>query len=239
MLPPPITTAVWTPAFTTSPISPAMRSRVGGWIPYFPSPIRASPESLRRMRRYRREEGAVTFSPASTPRLAGPATKRCRPASGDVSAVTEGLGDLGGEVFLLLLDALAHLVAGEAADGDVLADLGHGGGHDLVDLLLVVLHEGLIDQADRLVELLDLAGEDLLDHRVRLLLLPELDPLDLLLLLEDVAGDLLAADVLGVERGDVERQVADQGLEVLVPGNEVGFAVDLDEDAHLAVVDVG
>src|SRR5215831_12268856 len=205
MFPPPITTAVWTPAFTTSPISPAMRSRVGGLIPYLASPIRASPESLRRMRRYRREEGAVTLPSASTPRAAGPAMKRCRPAWTAASALTERLGDLGGEVFLLLLDPLAHLVAGEAADGDVLADLGNLLRDHLVDLLLVVLHEGLIHQADRLEELFDLASEDLLDHRLGLLLLPKLDPLDLLLLLEDLGGDLLAADVLGVERGDVER----------------------------------
>ena len=61
MLPPPITTAICTPAFTTSPISEAMRTRVGGWMPYFPSAIRASPDSLRRMRRYRSGGVAVTY----------------------------------------------------------------------------------------------------------------------------------------------------------------------------------
>ena len=66
MFPPPITTATWTPALITSPISEAMRLRVGGLIPYFPSPINASPDSLRRMRRNRRGVGAVTSNDAST-----------------------------------------------------------------------------------------------------------------------------------------------------------------------------
>ena len=62
MLPPPITIAICTPASTTSFTSAAMRVSVGGWMPYFPSPIRASPESLRRMRLYRRGVvGLVTF----------------------------------------------------------------------------------------------------------------------------------------------------------------------------------
>src|SRR5678816_4431260 len=61
MFPPPITTATCTPAFTTSPISWAMRTSVGGWMPYLPSPMSASPESLRRMRRYRRGVVAVVI----------------------------------------------------------------------------------------------------------------------------------------------------------------------------------
>src|SRR5215470_7607813 len=189
MFPPPMTTATWTPSFTTSPISAAMRSRVGGWIPYFPSPMRASPESLRRMRRYRRGVFAVTFDrfyPAAgggsnealptrraLVRRSTDDLRRSRGAAraGLAARLADGLGHLGGEVFLLLLDALAHLVPGEPADGDVLPNLGDGLGHHLVDLLLVVLHEGLVHQADRLVVLLDLPGEDLLDHRLGLLLL--------------------------------------------------------------------
>src|SRR5678815_335209 len=257
MFPPPITTAICTPALTTSPISRAMRSSVGGWMPYFPSPMRASPESLRRMRRYRRELGAVTFErfyPApgggSNEALPTPAgrvrrsTGGLRPSRGAgrpglATGLADGLGHLGGEVLLLLLQALTHLVAREAADDDVLSDLRGGLRHHLADLLLVVLHEGLVDQADGLEELLHLAGEDLLEHRLGLLLLAELDPLDLLLLLQHLGRDLLAADVQGVERSDVERDVPHQGLEVLVPGHEVGLAVHLDQHADLPVVDVG
>src|SRR6185369_15014288 len=255
MFPPPITTATCTPAFTTSPISVAVGTSVGGWMPYFPSPMRASPESLRRMRRYRRGGVAVTFDRFYPARGGGSnealPTRRARnvrsrtglrlgargtrPATG----LPDGLGHLGGQVFLLLLHALAHLVPSEPADGDVLADLGDGLGDHLVDLLLVVLHEGLVHETHRLEVLLDLPGEDLLDHRLGLLLLPELDPLDLLLPLEQLNGDLLAADELGAERGDVEGEIADQGLEILVPGHEVGLAVHLDQDANLAVVDVG
>src|SRR5215469_14283624 len=224
MFPPPITTATWTPAFTTSPISAAMRSSVGGWIPYFPSPIRASPESLRRMRRYRRGVGAVTFDRFYPAPGGGSNEALPTPGLGLATRLVDGLGDLGGEVLLLLLDALAHLVPGEPADGDVLPDLRDGLGHHLVDLLLVVLHERLVHETDGLVVLLDLPGEDLLDHRLGLLLLPELDPLDLLLLLEQLGGDLLAADELGAHRGDVQGEVTDQGLKILVPGDEVGLA---------------
>src|SRR4051794_21293198 len=68
------------------------------------------------------------------------------------------------------------------------------------------------------------------------------------LLLEDaqlrVLGllrDLLLGDVQDARRrGDVHRDLAGEGLEVLVAGHEVGVAVDLDQHADLAVgVDVG
>src|ERR1041384_4547241 len=48
------------------------------------------------------------------------------------------LGDLGGEVVLLLLEALAELEPHEPADLDVLADLGDQLLLDLVDRLLAV-----------------------------------------------------------------------------------------------------
>src|SRR5262249_32974903 len=249
MFPPPITTATWTPALTTSPISEAMRVNVGGWMPYFPSPINASPDSLRRMRWNRRFEGAVTVERCFYPAGPTPATRGKRlptrprrtpgPAGALATHVADGLGHLGGQVFLFLLDALAQLEPGEAANADVLADLGDGLGHHLVDLLLVVLHEGLVHQADRLVVLLHLPAEDLVDHRLGLLLLPELGPLDLPLAVDHWGGDLLPADIGGVGGGNVEGQVAHQGLKVLVPGDEVGLAVHLDQGSDLPVVNVG
>ena len=53
MLPPPIVSATSTPRSTTSFTSWAMAASVGGEMPYFASPMSASPESLRRMRLYR------------------------------------------------------------------------------------------------------------------------------------------------------------------------------------------
>ena len=51
MLPPPRTTAVSTPRAWTSLISSASRATTSGAMPNLWSPINASPESFRRMRR--------------------------------------------------------------------------------------------------------------------------------------------------------------------------------------------
>src|SRR4051794_1244082 len=68
-----------------------------------------------------------------------------------------GLGDLGGEVLALLGEALTQLEAREATDADVLADPRDGLGDDLLDGLLRVLHEVLLQQADVLEVLVELA----------------------------------------------------------------------------------
>src|SRR5437588_4756001 len=62
MLPPPMTCPTSTPRITTSWISRAICWRILGAMPYLPSPISASPLSLRRMRLNRGglDEGAVT-----------------------------------------------------------------------------------------------------------------------------------------------------------------------------------
>src|SRR5438874_1737469 len=57
------------------------------------------------------------------------------------------LRDLGREVFLLLLQALAELEADEAADLDVLADLRDQLLLELLDRLLGIFHPRLIEQA--------------------------------------------------------------------------------------------
>src|SRR5207302_328874 len=52
--------------------------------------------------------------------------------------------------------------------------------------------------------------------------------------------DVFPPDVQGLGRGDLEGQVADQGLKFVVAGHEIGFAIDLDQHPHLAAgVDVG
>ena len=73
--------------------------------------------------------------------------------------------------------------------------------------------------------------------------LPEagsLRAVDLLLALDVRGGDVLAANVARVGSGDVHGDVAEQLLEVRGAGDEVGLAVELDEDADLSAgVDVG
>src|SRR5512133_703962 len=150
-----------------------------------------------------------------------------------------GLRDLLGEVLLLLLEPLAEHVAREAADLDVLADLRDRLGDDVLDLLLVVLHERLLEEAELAVELLDLAGRDLLEDRLGLLLLARLGLRDLALLRDDVRGDLLAADPARRGRRDLHGEVLHERLEALGARDEIGLAVHLDEHADLAAhVDV-
>src|SRR5207245_6657465 len=60
MFPPPMTMPTSTPIPTMSRTSWAICCKVLGEIPYFPSPINASPLSFRRMRLNRGREGAVT-----------------------------------------------------------------------------------------------------------------------------------------------------------------------------------
>src|SRR6185503_1142264 len=82
--------------------------------------------------------------------------------------------NLGGEVGLLLLDALTEGVADEARDLDRTADLALGVLERLRDRLLVVEDERLLEHADLLVESLQARLDDLLDHSLGLALLAKL-----------------------------------------------------------------
>src|SRR3954454_4584684 len=130
--------------------------------------------------------------------------------------------------------------AGEAADDDVLAHRARQRRAQLLDRLLV------LEMAD-----VDLVEQDALLHPGLELALGDLgaDVLGLVgrLLLEDLQlgllvglGDLVLGHVLRVRRGgNVQRDVARERDEVVVAGDEVGVAVDLDQHADLAVaVDV-
>src|SRR5688500_10858899 len=78
------------------------------------------------------------------------------------------LCDLRGEVVLLLLQPLAELVAGEAADLAVLAHLADQLVLEIADGLLVVLHPRLLEEADLLLPLGDLSVDDLAEDRLGL-----------------------------------------------------------------------
>ena len=133
--------------------------------------------------------------------------------------------------------------AREAADDDVLAGLRRELGAQLLDRLAVVLvgvDVLLVEQHDLLDPLAQLALDDL---RARMF-----SGLSAACCSKTRVSASLASSgtsssrtycVVG-ERGDVQRDVAGEGDEVLVVGDEVGVAVDLDEHADLAVgVDVG
>jgi hypothetical protein len=149
------------------------------------------------------------------------------------------LGDLGGEVVLLLLEALAQLEAHEAADLDVLAELRDQRLLELIDRLVGVLHERLVEEADVLQPLGELALDHLLRDRLGLARLDGLGDQDGALARDHVLGDLFAADELRAHRGDLHRDVPGERDEVVVASDEVGLAVDLDQHADAAAaVDV-
>src|SRR4051812_481565 len=137
---------------------------------------------------------------------------------------------------------LADGEADEPLDDDVLARLGREVGAQLLDRLAVVLVAVdvlLVEQDDVLVPGLELALDDLGPDVLRLVggLLLEDPGLGVLVGLRD----LLLVDVLRLRGGgDVQREVLGELDEVVVLGDEVGVALDLDEHADLAGgVDVG
>src|SRR5687767_273583 len=120
MFPPPTTSAISTPVSRMEAISSVRLATTPGSIPNPRSPARASPESLRTMRRKRR-----------------PVLR-------------------------------SDLVAGESPDDDVFAKSLDRFADDIRHLSIRILDVGLIEQADVLIPLLELAGRDLLDDFVRL-----------------------------------------------------------------------
>src|SRR5579862_9302789 len=137
------------------------------------------------------------------------------------------------------LGHVTHLEAGEALHRDVLAQLADHRGDQLRHRHGLVLDEGLLVEADLLVEFAHLALDDLLDHRSRLAGLRRLRAIDVLLLLERFGSDIFLADKARIGRGHVHGDVMHQVLEVIGAGDKVAFAVDLDQHADLAAgVDV-
>src|SRR5882757_7787476 len=105
---------------------------------------------------------------------------------------------------------VAYLEAGEAAHGDVFAELADLLRDELRDGHGLLLDEGLIEQTDLFVELAHLAFHDLLDYWRRLAGCGGLGAVDLLLALHVLHGDVLLADVAWVGGGDVHRNVLEQ-----------------------------
>src|ERR1700722_3792616 len=135
---------------------------------------------------------------------------------------------------------LAHLEPSEPSHGDLLAHLGREFVHQIGNRLLGIAHPLLVQQGDVLVERLDLAGHDLVDQVLGLPALAHLLLEDAALALDTVGRDAVLVHAHRVGRGDMLGDLLDQGLELGVPGDEIGLAVDLDEDADLAVVmDIG
>src|SRR5512141_824851 len=151
MFPPPTTRATWTPRPTTSRISADSPARIASSIPYACFPIRASPDSFSRIRRY---DGFSTQPP------------RC--GGSDRSPLSELLRHLGGQVVRPLLHPLADLEPGEGAHRDRRAGGLPRVREELRDLPVGVLDERLLDEAEVAEELLQLPVGDLVQNLVGL-----------------------------------------------------------------------
>src|SRR5690606_30831602 len=139
-----------------------------------------------------------------------------------------------------LPDALATFEAGETPDCDVFAK----GCNFFLDYLLHravrILDEGLLQQADFLEELLEAALDDLVDDALGLAFIESRGPVDAPLLLQHRRRHVLTGHILGASRRHLHGQVASQLAELLRLGDEVRFAVDLDQHTDAAAgMDVG
>src|SRR5918994_14094 len=138
---------------------------------------------------------------------------------------------------------LSHLEAGEARDPDVLAGLGGELGAQVLDRLALValLVEVLLIEQDQLGgPLAELPLDDFPDDVLRLAVGLRLFLEEGALLRDLLLGDVLEGHVPWVHRGDVDRYLAGELLEVLIARDEVRLALDLDQGALAAIrVDVG
>src|SRR4051812_32083141 len=146
---------------------------------------------------------ASAFSPSAFSPPLFPRTLVAIAPPGLLLGLTRLLLDLGDEVVGSLLQALADLVAHEAADLHVLAGLGDEVREQRADVLLPlgVLDPNLIEEAALLGPLRHLAVDDLAEHRLGLARLLGLLDADALFLFQHVGGDFFLRDVLGIHGG--------------------------------------
>src|SRR5919106_715650 len=134
---------------------------------------------------------------------------------------------------------LSDLEAGEAADEDILAESLDGLVDDIRHLPVGVLDVGLIEEADLLIPLLELPGGDFLDDLRRLARFLRLLTVNPHLPFDHLGIEPLAVDRQRRRRRDLHGQRAGEIPEVVGLGDEIGFAVHLDQHADLATqVDV-
>src|SRR5262249_4088116 len=185
-------------------------------------PTNASPESFRSTRRYTGTPGA----PSSTARLA--VSTVAAPPGPLPCSLTPGSG------------LLAQLVADEPADDHVLAHLRGDLLHQVVDALGPLPDVGLVQEHGLLVEGVEHAVHDLVQHVLRLAHLAGALGVDLPLALDDVLGDLVPGDPARRLGRDLHGDLKGELVDLLRPRDEVGLAVDLDQDADAALaMDVG
>src|SRR5690606_18161187 len=216
MLPPPTTTATCTPSRTASAIESARWATTSGSMPSFSPPANASPDSLsmtrfQRSRPWRGEAADVAGLVSS-----------CTAAASFVTSTVERLLTTGSR--------LADLVPGEGQDLDP------GLLRDLADRLLVVLDERLLQQGEVLVPGVQPALDDLRDRGLGLALLAGHPLVELALLLDDLGGHGVRAEVLGRHGGGVLGDVlGDLGVRLV----ELDQHADGRRELRVGLVQVG
>src|SRR5579875_1049767 len=158
---------------------------------------------------------------ASLIRIRLPSTGSCLPPH-DPAAQPSGLA----------VQLLAELKTYEPAHLYLLAELAGVLADKVVDRAVWVAHPGLLHQTDLAIELLELALDDLVDHRFGLA--GRLRGVDLALLLNHFGWEVLAPNAARIGRRDLHREFTQQSLKFRRFGNEVGFAVELEQHAELA-----
>src|SRR5512139_1469063 len=200
MFPPPTTRATCTPRAATSRISAERPARTFSSMPYSCRPIRASPDSLSRIRRY---DGFATEPPGGAGKSRSPLPELFR--------------HLGCQVVRPLLEPLADLEPDEAPHGDLRARGLPGLREQLPHLPVRVLDERLLHEAEVGEIFLQLPLGDLVQDLVGLPGRPRLVAVDGLLVLHHLRRHVLPADVGRVGRRHLHRQVLCQRRRPRVP----------------------
>src|SRR5690606_12263085 len=228
-LPAPMTIAISTPYCFTCLMRVAIQRARSGSMPKSASPESASPPSLSMMRWYL----AVPESPwlNESPLSCGGSGQKER-------GLERYSNPLLSSRCLRFVSAVgrrqrpfAQLVAGEAAEDDVLFQGGNRLHDEIAHLEIAVLDVRLLEQHDVGIPLVEAALHDALDDVVGLALGTGVLLEERLLRFDGILRDVADLQVLRVGEGDVQRQVVRQLLEDIGVGDEVSLAVELQHHA--------
>ena len=129
-------------------------------------------------------------------------------------------------------------IASESPEDDIFPNLRDFRRDQFFDRLIWILDEALFEQADGAVKFVQFSFDDFHHNILRLAF--HLLGIDRAFGFNRGRGHLIAADVEWLGSGDVKGDVFDESTEAFVFGHEIGLAIDLDENADLALkVNVG
>src|ERR1700677_2085227 len=131
-------------------------------------------------------------------------------------------------------DRIAYLEAREAAYAEVLTQLADLLRNQVLDGKRLILDKGLIEQANFFIKLAHLAFNDLIDYLGRLTRGRSLGAIDVLLPLQILGGDVLAANIARISGRDMHRDVLQQLLKIFCTRDKIALTVDFDQHPDLA-----